>query len=84
MTGLSSTELKAVAVHLCSPQFRMVLYGGSNRLPIKGFNESNGLLGLPEYPLQDCKPIEVPMEKGGLYVTLTWMPSFNPLTNFIG
>lgn len=67
MTGLNP-ELKAVVVQLWSPQSCMLVYGGSQLLRIKGFVASNGLLEIPYAPLKQCKPIEVNMEKGGLYV----------------
>ena len=65
MTGLN-TELNAAVVTLWSPQSSMLLYGGSQSLPIKGFNASNGLLEMPYAPLKQCAHIPVEMEKGGL------------------
>lgn len=66
MTGLDP-ELKGVAVGLCSPDLSMVLKAGSNLLPVRGWWASNGLLEMPHGALKDCKPIDIVLEKGGLY-----------------
>jgi hypothetical protein len=66
MTGLDP-ELKGVAVGLCSPDLSMVVKAGSNLLPVGGWWASNGLLEMPGGALKDCKPIDVELEKGGLY-----------------
>jgi hypothetical protein len=67
MTGLE-TQLTAVVVQLWSPGSSMVIYGGSQALPIKGLFAPNGLLQIPYASLRQCKPIDVNLEKGGLYV----------------
>lgn len=70
LTGLES-QLTAVVVQLWSPGSSMVLYGGSQALPVRGLFAPNGLLQIPYASVRQCKPIEVNLENGGLYVCLT-------------
>ncbi|KDN68663.1 hypothetical protein CSUB01_10960 [Colletotrichum sublineola] len=73
-----------IVIHMWSAGSHVVFYDTSHKKPLCGVLAANGLLEIPLASLRknDCKPIEVRMDKGGSSAILHYRYAFQIKTGF--